>query len=351
MKLRDLAERVGATLEGDGEAEITGVAGLREARPGEISFVARASYAAAAGHTRASALFVPPNWSGTAPCALLRVADPEAAIARAAEWLTPPPYRPSPGIHPTAVVARDVRLGEQVAVGAHCVIEAGATIGDRTVLFPGCYIGPGAVIGPDCLLHAHVSIRERCRIGARTILHNGVVVGSDGFGYTADAAGVRRKIPQLGIVEIGDDVEIGANTTIDRARFGRTIIGNGVKVDNLVQIAHNVIIGDHAVIVAQAGIAGSAEIGARAVLAGQAGIAGHLTIGEGAVVGPQAGVTRDVPPGAQVLGSPAAPMMEFLKAQAYTLKLAEFRQRLALLEQRVKKLEGGGTAPAADKAP
>ncbi len=341
MKLRDIAGRLDAALEGDGDLEITGVAGLREARPGDLSFVAQPRYAAEAARTRASALVVAPDWNGAALCARLRVPQPEQAFARVAEWFAPPPVAPAPGVHPTAVVAPDARLGADVAIGPHCVIEAGAVIGERTALFAGCYVGFGAAVGPDCRLYPHVSIRERCRLGARVILHDGVVVGSDGFGYAADAEGVRHKIPQIGIVEIGDDVEIGANTTIDRARYGRTVIGNGVKIDNLVQIAHNVVIGDHAVVVAQVGIAGSAAIGARAVLAGQAGVSGHLTIGEGAVIGPQSGVNRDVPPGAQVLGSPPVPMPEYFRAHAHVLRLGEYRRRLAELEKRLARLESG----------
>ena len=343
MKLREIAERLGAALEGDGDLDITGVAGLREARPGELSFVAHPRYAAAAARTQASALVVAADWSGPLPCARVRVSDPEKAFVGIAELFTPPPVGPAPGVHPTAVVSPGARLGAAVAIGPHCVIEAGAIIGDRTALFAGCYVGFGAAIGPECRLYPHVSIRERCRLGARVILHDGVVVGSDGFGYTAGADGARHKIPQIGAVEIGDDVEIGANTTIDRARFGRTVIGNGVKIDNLVQIAHNVIIGDHAVIVAQVGIAGSAEIGARAILAGQAGISGHLTIGEGAVIGPQSGVNRDVPPGAKVLGSPPVPMGEYLKAHTHTMRLGEYRRRIEALEKRLARLDGGQT--------
>jgi UDP-3-O-[3-hydroxymyristoyl] glucosamine N-acyltransferase len=341
MKLRTVAERIGAALEGDGDIEITGVAGVREARPGELTFVAHPRYATAAAQTRASAVLVASDWNRPLPCALLRADRPDEAFSRAADLFAPPPVRPPPGIHPTALVAPDARLGEEVRVGPFCVIESGAEIGDRTMLFAQGYIGPEAQIGPDSLLYPHVTIRERCRIGARAILHSGVVIGADGFGYVEEPNGVRRKIPQIGIVQIGDDVEIGANTTIDRARVGRTVIGNGVKIDNLVMIAHNVIIGDHAVIVAQAGIAGSATIGARAVLAGQVGIAGHLTIGEGAIVGAQSGVSKNVPPGAFVFGYPAGPMDKVSRAHAHLMRLDEWRRRLDTLEKKVARLEGG----------
>ncbi len=341
MKLREIAERINADLEGDGEIEIRGVAGVREAEPGELTFAAQPRYAAALAETRASAALVPSDWTRPAPCALLRVERPESAFARIAELFAPPPARPALGVHPTAVVAPDARLGADVRIGPHCVIESGAEIGDRSVLFAQVYVGRKTRIGPDALIYPQVVIRERIRIGARVILHGGVVLGADGFGYTADALGVRTKIPQNGTVVLGDDVEIGANSCVDRARFGRTLIGNGVKIDNLVQIAHNCVIGDHAVIVAQAGIAGSVAVGARATLAGQVGVAGHLTIGEGATIGAQAGVTKDVPPGAFYLGGPAEPAAEFAKTHALVRRLGEYRQRLADLEKRLARLESG----------
>jgi UDP-3-O-[3-hydroxymyristoyl] glucosamine N-acyltransferase len=341
MKLRDIAARLGVGLEGDGDIEITGVAGVREARPGDLTFVSNPRYAAAAAVTRAAAAIVPADWRRPVPCALLRVDRPDEAIARIAELFAPPPVRPAPGVHPAAVVAPGARLGADVSIGPHCTIEPGAEIGDRTVLFAGCYVGHDSIVGPDGLFHSNVSVRERVRIGARAILHNGVVVGSDGFGYTADARGVRTKIPQNGTVEIGDDVEIGANSTIDRARFGRTVIGNGVKIDNLVQIAHNVVIGDHAVIVAQVGISGSSVVEARAVLGGQVGVAGHLTIGEGAIIGAQSGISKNVAPGAFYFGSPAVPMEKFTRTHAHLMRLGEWRRQLDEMEKRLARLESG----------
>jgi len=339
MKLRVLAERIGAVLEGDGNIEILGVAGVREARPGELTFVAQPRYAALAAQTRASAAVVGLDWNRPVPCALLRAEQPEEAFSRAAELFAPPPERPAPGIHPTALVAPDVRLGAEVRIGPYCVVERGVEIGDRTAIFAQCYIGAETRIGPDTLVYPQVVIRERVRIGARAIIHSGVVIGADGFGYTEMPDGARRKIPQIGTVEIGDDVEIGANTTIDRARVGRTVIGNGVKIDNLVMIAHNVMIGDHAVIVAQAGIAGSSTIGARAMLAGQVGVAGHLTIGEGAIIGAQSGVSKNVPPGAFFFGYPAGPMEKVSRAHAHLMRLEEWRRRLDELERRLAQLE------------
>lgn len=335
----ELAAKLGADFEGDGAAELVGLAGVRDAERGDLSFVSNPKYAAAVASTKASALIVRRDWSASAPCALIRVEDPDRAFAEAAVWFLPAPVQPQPGIHPSAVVAETALLGEAVHVGPCCVIEPGARIGDRVVLGAGCYVGHDCEIGADTRLYPHVSLRERVRLGARVIVHNGTVIGSDGFGYTVDAKGVRTKIPQVGTVVVGDDVEIGANVAIDRARFGKTRIGRGVKIDNLVQIAHNVVIGDHAVIVGQVGISGSTVIGARAVLAGQAGVSGHLVIGEGAIVGAQAGVTKDVPAGIFVSGYPAAPHDKAMKTLAHLQRLPELKERVAAAEKRLDRLE------------
>ena len=339
IRLADLAERIGAALEGDGGMAITGVAGVRDAGPGEIAFVSQARYAADAAACRASALIVARDWSQPLPMALLRVEKPEAAFAQVARLFAPVTRPPAPGVHPLAVVDPSAVLGAQVSVGPHCVIEAGCRVGDRTALHPGVCLAQGASVGADCVLHAHVSVREHCRLGDRVIVHDGSVIGSDGFGYAVQPDGSRIKQPQIGIVVVGDDVEIGANVTIDRARFGKTRIGRGVKIDNLVQIAHNVVIGDHAVIVAQVGIAGSTIVGDKAVLAGQSGVAGPLTIGAGAVVGGQAGVTKNVPPGAYVSGFPAAPHKEAALLHAHVARLPELKARVVELEKRLAELE------------
>ncbi len=338
LTVTEIAERLGGLLEGDGHAVITGLAGIREAQAGQLSFVANPQYAAAAAATQASAVIVAADWSRPCSAALIRVNNPDKAFAAAAQWFAPPAPPPLTGVHPTAIVAPDVILGGGAALGPYCVVEAGARIGERAILHAGCYIGHGAAVGADCRLYPHVSIREYCRLGDRCILHNGVVIGSDGFGYVQEGA-IRRKIPQIGIVVIGDDVEIGANTTVDRARFGQTRIGNGVKIDNLVQIAHNVIIGDNAVIVAQVGISGSSTIGARAILAGQVGIAGHLTIGEDVIIGAQSGVSKSIPAKSFVLGSPAQPYEKTVKIHAMTMRLPELKEKLAALEQRLAALE------------
>ncbi len=339
MTVGELARRIGGRCEGDEGAWVHAVAGIREAQPGDVTFVVNRRYAADVARTRATAVIVAEAWDRPSSATLIRVENPDAAFAKAAELFAPPPPPDPAGVHPTAVIGEGVEMGEGVGVGPYAVIEAGARIGARTVISAHVYVGHEAVIGCDCRLYPHVSIRERCRLGDRVILHNGVVIGSDGFGYVAAPNGVRTKIPQLGIVVVGDDVEIGANTTVDRARFGRTVIGCGVKIDNLVQIAHNVVIGDHSVIVAQVGIAGSTTVGARVILAGQVGVSGHLEIGDGAVVGAQSGVSKDVPPGSVMLGSPAIPMDRFKRIHAYTMRMPEFRAELENLARRLDALE------------
>ena len=343
----EIAARLGAECTGDGTVVVTGLASLRDAGPGDLSFVANPRYAADAAATRAGAVVVARDWNR--PCvapALLRAADPNQTFATAAALFAPPPIRYPVGVHPTAVVAPDVSLGTDVSIGPLCVVEAGARIGDRSILVAQCYLGRQATVGSDTLFYPQVTVRERVQIGDRCVIHNGVVIGSDGFGFTADDQGARHKIPQIGTVIVGNDVEIGANTTIDRARFGKTIIGHGVKIDNLVQIAHNVIIGDHTVIVAQVGIAGSARIGHHVILAGQVGVGGHVEVGDGAMIGAQAGIHKKVPPKAALVGSPAVPGEVFARMVVNWTKLDNMRQRLVALEQRLQRLEGRPTPPA-----
>lgn len=334
MTAAEIARQLQGTLEGDGTVAITGLAGLEEAQPGDLTFLANPRYASAVAATKASAVLVMESWTGSCPCAVIRVKNADRSFAMAAALMAPPVPTMEPGIHRTAVVAPGVELGRDVAVGPCCVLEAGVRIGDRTQLSAGCYVGHGTVIGKDGRLYPHVTIRERVKIGDRVILHNGAVIGSDGFGYAR--VGERwEKIPQIGIVEIGDDVEIGANVTVDRARFGKTVIANGVKIDNLVQVAHNVKIGENTAIAAQVGISGSTHIGRNTQLGGQAGFAGHLTVGDGAIVGAQAGVTKDVAPGTFVSGYPAMPHDKAKEMHAHLMRLPHLKKRLAELEQRL----------------
>jgi UDP-3-O-[3-hydroxymyristoyl] glucosamine N-acyltransferase len=338
-----LAEKIGGTVEGDGAVEIRALASLGEARAGDISFLANPRYEHQVATTAATAVVVARGWHGAhQSAALIHVDNPDKACTELGVLLCPAAVVRAPGVHPTALVAPTARLGQDVHVGAYTVIEDGAVIGDRSVIEAQCHVGRGVVLGVQVHLYPQVCIREDCRIGDRFIAHCGVVVGSDGYGYNVEMRGGRPaviKIPQLGIVEIGHDVEIGANTTIDRARFGRTRIGNHVKIDNLVQIAHNVQIGDCTGVVAQVGIAGSTRIGSGVMLWAQAGIAGHLQVGDRAQVGPQAGISKDVPPGEFVMGSPAMPKREFVAGLAAPRGVEKLKHRVAELEARLATLE------------
>lgn len=339
LTLDEIARTAGGTVEGDGSTVITGAAGLSEAKAGDISFLSNPRYADAVAGTRASAVIVSADWKGKCSCALVRVKNPDRAFATLVPAFAPPPPAFAPGVHPTAVVAAGVLVGRDVHIGPHCVLEKGAAIGDRTVLIAGCYIGHDVSVGSDCRFYPHASIRERCTIGNRVIVHNGAVIGSDGFGYVKDEQGRWQKIPQVGIVEIGDDVEIGANVTVDRARFGKTVIASGVKIDNLVQIAHNVRIGENTAMAAQVGISGSTTVGRNVQLGGQAGVAGHLTVGDNSVVGAQAGVTKDVKPATFVSGYPAMPHDRAKRIHAHLMNLPALKERVDELSGRRKKAD------------
>jgi UDP-3-O-[3-hydroxymyristoyl] glucosamine N-acyltransferase len=338
ITLKRIAASVNARLDGDGEILIDRVAGLRDAGPGAVTFLANPRYEELLRETRASAVIVADAWHGECAAAVLRVPNPDRAFAEVAGLFAPAAPVPTPGIHATAVIAEDAVLGDGVSVGPHCVVESGARIGPACVLGAGCYIGHGCVTGTGCRLYPHVSIREYVTLGDRVIIHNGAVIGSDGFGYTHED-GAWRKIPQVGTVSIGNDVEIGANVTIDRARFGRTVISDGVKIDNLVQVAHNVVVGPHTAMASQVGISGSTHIGRGVQLGGQAGLAGHLVVGDGAVVGAQAGVTKDVDPGSYVSGYPAMPHVKAAKLHAHTMRLPQLKQRVADVEKRLNRIE------------
>ncbi|HAL91837.1 MAG TPA: UDP-3-O-(3-hydroxymyristoyl)glucosamine N-acyltransferase [Verrucomicrobia bacterium] len=339
----ELAAKLGAVLEGDPGTVLRGVADLRAAGAGQVSFAGNPKYLPEVAASGASAVIVPKEAAVPSPRpALLRVADADAAFAAACAFFAPPPVVQPRGVHPQALVSPQAKLGADVSVGAFAVVEAGAEIGAGTTLYPQTYVGREAKLGQDCLLYPFASVRERCVLGDRVILHNGAVIGSDGFGYAVDAQGVRTKIPQTGIVALEDDVEIGANTTVDRARFGETRVGKGTKVDNLVQIAHNCVIGEHSVLCAQMGMAGTTTLGRHVICAGQAGLAGHLTVGDGAVVGAQAGVSKDLPGGQMYLGAPAVPRMEFGKSLAHVAGIPRLKEQLKALEARLSALEQAG---------
>ena len=335
-RLKELAAWVGGTIVGDGEVEISGVAAIEEAQSGEITFVADPKYLAHLGKTSASAVIVS-NEVTQADKPLLCVMHPKLAFAKILTLFSSKPYQPrgidsKTWISPTAKLGRDLSLYPFVYISERC------SIGDRVTLYPGVYVGEDSSIGEDSILYPNASVYPQTIIGKRVILHSGVVVGSDGFRYEKEGR-KNVKIPQVGIVEIEDDVEIGANTTVDRATLSKTIIRRGVKIDNLVQVAHNVAIGEDSIIVAQVGISGSTRIGNNVILAGQVGVVGHVEIGDNVMVGAQAGVTHDLPANQGYVGSPALPHREFLRAITTFPKLPEMRKTLLDLEKRIKKME------------
>jgi len=336
VTLDELGRLVGGKVIGDGKTVIRAVNGIREAGPGDITFLANTKYAPLLNSTRASAVILA---DGTAaPIPTLSVRNPDLAFGLVAQHLYGSIRRAPAGVHPTAVVAANAVLGKNVSIGAGTVVEEGASIGDNAVLYPQVYVGAEAVIGPDALLYPQVVVREKCRIGARVILHSGTVIGSDGFGYATDK-GVHHKIPQVGIVVVEDDVELGANVAVDRARFGRTVIGKGTKIDNLVQIGHNVVLGQGCLVVSQTGIAGSTRVGNYVMMGGQAGVIGHLDVGDGAIITAQSGVTKDVPPRGILSGSPAGDRRTHLKELAALSKLPEALQEIRKLRQEIEKLK------------
>jgi UDP-3-O-[3-hydroxymyristoyl] glucosamine N-acyltransferase len=337
LKLRDLAERLHCHLEGDGELDITRVAGIEDAGPGDLTFLANPKYASLVTQTRASAIILA-DTAPAAPCAMLRSEHPYRSFADALRVLGRDEL-PPPGIHPSALVAPDACLGDDVSIGPFAVVGAGAEIGHRVVLHAHVVIGPGARIGADSILHTRVSVRDRCVLGARVIVQDGAVIGSDGFGFVTDADGRHHKVPQQSIVVVEDDVEIGANTTIDRPAVGETRIGRGAKIDNLVMIAHGVQVGEGTILAAQVGIAGSSKLGRGVMLAGQVGVAGHIEIGDRARATAQTGIPNSVEPGAFVSGYPAIDNRDWLKAVAVFKTLPELKRRLSDLVGRLEALE------------
>ena len=325
ITVQDLAARIGGQVEGDASIPLTGIAPIPHAQTTEVTFAENAKHCAAAEACAATAVIVPLNAPASGKT-LIRVKNPRAAFARALAIFSPP--RPYPAqIHPTAQLGRNVQLGEGVFVGEFVVLRDNVTVGNRTVIEAHCVVGEGSRLGDDCLLYPNVAIYHGIRIGNRVGIHAGSVIGSDGFGYVQDGA-ERLKIPQVGNVIIEDDVEIGANVTIDRATMDSTIIRRWTKIDNLVQIAHNVTLGQNCIVISQAGIAGSVEIGDNVTLAGQAGIADHLKIGANSVVAAQSGVSEDLPPGSIVFGTPAQPAMQTKRQIIALRKLPDLLRKL-----------------------
>lgn len=313
MKLAELARIIGGRLVGDGEIEISGAGTLATAQQGHVSYLAMSAYRRFVTGTHASAVIVVSEIE-ECPCAQIICPDPYLGFARAMRALYPSPA-PTGRIHPTAVLGEDCDIAADTDIGAYTCIGDGVRIGPGCVIHPHVVIGNAVRIGSGCVIHSHVSIREGCELGNRVVLQNGCRIGSDGYGFAKDEGGRHIKIPQVGRVCIGDDVEIGANSCIDRATLADTRVGNGTKLDNLVQVGHNVEVGENCLLVAQVGIAGSARIGNRVTLAGQVGVSGHVQIGDDATVGGKSGVTRDVPADEVYTGYPAIPHREWKQLQ------------------------------------
>jgi UDP-3-O-[3-hydroxymyristoyl] glucosamine N-acyltransferase len=340
LKLSEIAQQLGCRLEGDGSADIQRVAGIEQANAGDLTFVANRKYWNQLATTRASAVIVheSEHLEPTPRFAVLRSQQPYLSFAQAIR-LFAAPLTPPKGIDRLAAVASDAVIGPDASIGPFVVVGSGASIGARAVVYPNVVIGAGARLGDDCVLHSGVSIRDRVVVGDRVTILDGAVVGSDGFGFVRQPDGSHLKIPQLATVVIEDDVEIGANTTIDRPAVGETRIGAGTKIDNLVQVAHGVRIGKRSLLASQVGIAGSTKIEDEVTLAGQVGVNGHITIGKGAIASGKTGVTSDVEPGAFVSGYPGMPNLEWRKAQVLVRHLPELKKRIDELEQQIADLQ------------
>ncbi len=334
--LQEIAQFLGGRVAGDGEVLIGGLATLDDAGEGQLTFLANPKYAAKVATTKASAVLMGEGGNPHGKNAIFHP-NPYLAFAKLLTLFYTAPAVPQ-GVMPGAFVAEGAKLGADVSVYPGASVGAGAVIGDRVTLHPGVVIYPGVVIGDDVTLHANVSVRERCRIGNRVTIHDGTVIGSDGFGYAPDGKAYY-KIPQIGIVVIEDDVEIGSNCVIDRAALEATRIRRGTKIDNLVQIAHNVVIGEDCIIVSQVGISGSTQIGNHVTLGGQVGVAGHIKIGENVMIGAKSGVAGNVEPNQVLSGIPVMPHREWLRSAGLVPRLPEFRKTLSALEKRVAELE------------
>jgi len=335
--LKEIAELIDGEVVGNADTVITGVSGIKEAGEGDITFLANPKYLPLMEKTGASAIITSRDVK-TAPKPIIRTDNPSLAFAKIVSFTEPGEIRHPQGIHPTAILGKNVSIGRDAAIGPYAVIEENVSLGDRAIIYSGCFVGHHTKIGSDTLIYANVSIRERITIGNRVIIHSGTVIGSDGFGF-ATIEGLHHKIPQVGTVEIGDDVEIGANVTIDRARFDKTIIGKGTKIDNLVQIAHNVVTGENCIIVAQVGISGSTTVGNNVVLAGQVGLVGHINIGDNVIVMAQSGVSKSIPAGTMAWGYPAKPVSHAKRVNAAVQNLPKLYDTVSELKKKIVELE------------
>jgi UDP-3-O-[3-hydroxymyristoyl] glucosamine N-acyltransferase len=340
MKLDHLARELDADRHGSADLEITGVAGIEEAGPGQLTFIANQKYASFARTTKASAILVTPDFAELS-IATLRTPNPYYAFARAVGLFYQPPIYPG-GVHPTAAIDSSAMIGKDAHIGAYVVVGPGVVLGDRATLLPHVVVYPGAQIGDDFFAHAHAVVREGCRLGDRVVLQNGAVIGGDGFGFAKDNDGAWKKIPQSGPVIVGDDVEVQTNACIDRASVGETRIGSGSKIDNLVQVGHGSSVGDNTLLCAQVGLAGSTQVGNNVILAGQVGVAGHCRVGDGVVATAQSGIPNDVPAGRTVSGYPAIDNRQWLRAVACFQRLPEVFRKLRLRAGEEKEMQNRG---------
>jgi UDP-3-O-[3-hydroxymyristoyl] glucosamine N-acyltransferase len=342
VTLGELARLVGGEVSGDAQTRIQSIAPLHQAQAGDITFVLARKYVAQLAHSRATAVLTDRHLPVDRPA--LRVAEPRAGFVTLLEYFAPSP-QPSYTVDPRAVLAPDVELGAQVSVGPYVVIDAGCRLGERVVIYPGTYIGAGCEIGAESILYANVNIYPGVKIGRNVVVHSGAVIGADGFGFLPLPDGSYRKIPQIGRVIIGDAVEIGANTCIDRATVGDTIVEMGAKLDNLVLVGHNTIIGAHSILAGQSGVAGSTRLGPRVRMGGQSGVVDHRTVGEAATIGAKTAVFSDVAPAATVLGTPAIDAMTSKRMHVYSRRLGELFQQVKQLQRRLEQLERQENTP------
>ena len=335
-----IAAGLGGEIVGNKDVTVSTFAKIEEGHPGAISFLANPKYEPYLYTTDSSIVIVNRSLElkGEVKATLIKVDDAYGCFAKLLELYAA--YKPKKsGVHPTAVVAESAKVGEGCYIGAYVVVDEGAVIGEGVSLYPHVYVGDGATIGDGSTLHSGVKVYEGCKIGKRCIIHSGAVIGSDGFGFAPNAQGSYDKIPQIGIVTIEDDVEIGANTTIDRATMGSTVIEKGAKLDNLVQIGHNVVIGESTVMAGQSAVAGSAKVGKRCMIGGQAGVVGHVTVGDGTIVASVTGVSNSVPAGSQIMGNHGIDARRYRRVNAVYRNLPELQRSVNRLEKEVKELK------------
>lgn len=335
--LAEIAELIGGEVVGDKKIVITGVNGVKEAKEGELTFVANSKYAPIAKETKASAIIISRDMSIPGKTVIL-TDSPSSAFTEVISLFALEDKPKFKGIHASAVISDNALIGKNVSIGPNVIVEDGASVGDDCILYGGVFIGRRTTIGKKCIFYPNVVVMDRCIIGNNVIIHSQTVIGSDGFGYE-QVDGKHKKIPQIGIVVIEDDVEIGAQVAVDRARFDKTFIGRGTKIDNLVQVAHNVLIGENCIIISQVGISGSVNIGNNAILAGQVGVVGHLTIGEGAIITAQSAVMKSVEPFTKVLGSPARLYADQMRINACTQNLPKYVKDITELKKQIKELK------------